>query len=122
IQEKPGGAEEAYEKLRQLLCDAANPRRDMVRKEIAHILEFIEPSEVSDELFHELLLDKDENVRKGVLRTIARQHPPHLVPLLIELLKKPELRSEVREALSSYGPEILTEMRRVLENPAEPEE
>ncbi len=106
--------EGVYDRLDEEITRALRQDEPGARVEIAHVLGHPAPGPAAQRLHRRLLGDPDPVVRRAALRSLARAHPPGLVPDLLEALADPALRFEARQALRSYGAAALPELREAL--------
>ncbi|MGH9342119.1 MAG: cyclic nucleotide-binding domain-containing protein [Acidobacteriota bacterium] len=90
---------------------AVEAGKEAPRLEIAHLLEHVQPSDLSTSLYKRLLTDPVPEVRKAVLQTIERTRPQGLIPVLMTRLRDASLTSEVMSALSAYGESLLPQLK-----------
>jgi HEAT repeat protein/ATP/ADP translocase len=107
----PGPRQAAYERLREMLAQAAAQDQPDVRIEIAHVLGHPAPEAEVPELLRKLLADPDPAVRRAALRSAAGARPAGLVPDVVDALADPALRFEATETLRAYGEAALVELR-----------
>ena len=102
----------------QDLLNRPEPDSQTARAVVARALPFadLEAAQVNG-LLTGLLHDADPNVVKEALGSAARVHDSELVPLLIAKLENRTTRGRAREALSGYGPRIVTDLKSYLANP-----
>lgn len=93
------------------LLTARSPDAVFARRELSHAIGYVASNHPLAEEFSRLLDDEDLEVRRNTVQSAGRTRRQDLLPLILERLIQPKLRSEVTSALISYGPAILSFLR-----------
>lgn len=89
------------------------------RRSLARAIEE-RPEAAFDYLLMSLAADPDPEVKVAAARAMRSSKNPSFLPVLVGLLDRRELRSEVRESIRSFGEASLRELDRTLADPGEP--
>ncbi|WP_372633912.1 Npt1/Npt2 family nucleotide transporter [Fodinibius sp.] len=89
------------------LLDKKEKDAVVIRAQIADALGYIENDTIAHKYLSKLLNDEHPSVVRKAISSIGRQKSDRFIPLLIEKLKNPEFKIEIRKTLASYGTDYL---------------
>lgn len=110
----------AFENLQRMMSDSDLNTRSTLRSEVAHILEHLRPSELSDALYRSLLQDSSLELRTLALQSLTRNPSPNLIPEILALLSEPVLFSQLRRTMAAYGNSISSNLETLLNSHDQP--
>ncbi len=95
------GTKDCFDELETILKIAEKDKNTVALEEIAHLLQFVAPTDFSILVYKRLLSNPSIDVRKAALQSIGHTKPQLLIPILLKLTRVPALKSEVRLTLST---------------------
>jgi ATP:ADP antiporter, AAA family len=113
------GRKEDTDELETLFKKAEQDKDETALQEIAHLLQFIPPTDFSVKLYKKLLSNRSLDVRKAALKSIGHTKPQLLIPVLLKLTRVPALKTEVRATLTRYGKMLIPYLDAIIQNPGE---
>ena len=113
------GSKEAQDEIENIIVMAETAKDEFVLQEIAHVLQFIEPSDFSIQIYKRLLSTTSIEVRKATLRSIGFTQPQSLIPILLKLTRVPELKTEVRATLARFEQKLVPFLEEIILNDGE---
>ena len=110
------GSKEAQDEIENIMGAAETEKDEFALQEIAHVLQFTEPSEFSTQIYKRLLSTTSIEVRKATLRSIGFTQPQSLIPILLKLTRVPELKTDVRATLARFEQKLVPFLEEIILN------
>jgi hypothetical protein len=113
------GRKDDADELEAIFKTAEKNGNAIALQEIAHLLQFVPPSDFSVTLYKRLLSNQTLEVRRAALKSIGYTRPQLLIPVLLKLTRVPALKVDVRTALARYGKMLIPYLEDIILNPGE---